>query len=90
MCHVVLHPFLHVLSSQYSASTSGMQLKILVFLIKMFLHVPGGEDVVKKQFFLYLSQQLGIFVALTSGMKEHYCQSSREREDLRVQVSISR
>lgn len=40
-------------SSQYSASTSGMQLKILVFLIKMFLHVPGGEDVVKKQGFFY-------------------------------------
>lgn len=57
-----------------------MQLKILVFLIKMFLHVPG-RDIVKKKifFFLYLSQQLGIFVGLTFGMKERYCQSSREK-----------
>lgn len=63
---------------------------MLIFLIKMFLHVPSQEDAVKKQlFFFFLPYSAaGVFVTLTFGMKEHYCQNNGEREDLYVQVSL--
>ena len=55
----------------------------------MFLRVPSQEDAVKKQhFFFDLTQQLGFFVTLTFGMKECYCQSNGERDDLCVQVGL--
>lgn len=51
---MVLHPFLHVLSSQYCANTSGIQLKILLQLSKMFLNVSSQENVVKKATFFFI------------------------------------